>query len=77
MLSATLVAGLISAGGMILAKVPWYAVLVLAFIPLATLLPTPKKAPVWAQAVLLSLYGLVVAGVACYLSWQSGDGTSG
>ena len=77
MLSATLVAGLIGAGGMILAKVPWYAVLVLAFIPLATLLPTPKKAPVWAQAVLLSLYGLVVAGVACYLSWQSGGATSG
>ena len=77
MLSATLVAGLLGAGGMILAKVPWYSVLLLAFIPLATLLPTPKKAPVWAQAVLLSLYGFVVAGVASYLSWQSGSGTSG
>lgn len=77
MLSATLVAGLIGAGGMILAKVPWYSVLVLAFIPLATLLPTPNKAPVWARGVLLSLYGSVVAGVACYLSWQYGGGTPG
>jgi len=40
-------------------------------------LALPRVLPVWAQAVLLSLYGFVVAGVASYLSWQSGSGTSG
>lgn len=77
MLPATFIAGLLGAGAMMLAKVPWHALLVLALIPLATSLPAPRKAPVWAQAVLLSLYGFVAAGIAFFLSWHSGSATPG
>ncbi len=67
-LSVTLTAGLLAASAMALAQVPWYAVLLLALVPLATHLPVPERAPVWLQASLLSLYGCIVAAPACYLS---------
>jgi hypothetical protein len=70
-LSVTLTAGLLAAGTMILAKLPWYAVLVLALIPVAARLPVPERAPAWLQAFLLSLYGFTVAGVAWFLAWHS------
>lgn len=76
-LSATLAAGLLASGAMVLASVPWYAVLILALVPVAVCLPVPGKAPVWLQAVLLSLYGFVVSAAACYLTWPSAGGSAG
>jgi hypothetical protein len=70
-LSAMLTAGLIGAGAMILAQLPWYALAVLAFVPVAARLPGPEKAPVWLQAVIFSFYAFVVAGLACFLAWPS------
>jgi hypothetical protein len=70
-LPAMLIAGLIGAGAMVLAKLPWYALLVLALVPVGARLPVPEKAPVWLQAVLLSLYSFIIGGVACALAWQS------
>ena len=67
--SAMLIAALVGAGAMILAKLPWYSLLVLALIPVAVRLPGPEKAPVWLQAVLFSLYGSAIAAVACALAW--------
>lgn len=69
MLTATLIAGLIAAGAMVLAELRWYSVLVLALVPIAATLPVPEKAPLWLQAVLVSLSTFVVAGAACALSW--------
>nr|MDP2192369.1 hypothetical protein [Rhodoferax sp.] len=69
MLTTALIAGLIAAGAMVLADLRWYSVLVLALVPVAATLPVPEKAPLWLQAVLVSLYTFVVAGVACALSW--------
>ncbi len=40
-------------------------------VPLAVRLPAPERAPVWLQAVTVSLYGLAVAGLACFLAWRS------
>lgn len=77
MLPAMLTAGLVAAGAMVLAKLPWYALLVLALVPAGARLPVPEKAPVWLQAVLLSLYALIIAGGACALAWQSSGGTPG
>jgi len=68
-LPAMLIGGLIAAGAMVLAKMPWYVLLVFAAVPLAVRLPAPERAPVWLQAVLFSLYGFAVAGLACFLAW--------
>ena len=72
MLAATVVTMLLAAATMILAQLPWYAVLTLALVPVAASLPLRAGAPVWLQAVLLSFLGLVVAGIACALAWQAG-----
>jgi len=72
MLAAAAVTMLLAAAAMILAQLPWYAVLVLAFAPVAANLPVRAGAPVWLQGVLLSICGLLVAGIACALAWHAG-----
>ena len=71
-LSVTVVAILIASAAMILAQLPWYSVVVLALVPVAANLPVPAGAALWLQAVLASLYGFVVAGIACALAWHAG-----
>lgn len=68
-LPAMLIGGLVAAGTMVLAKLPWYALLVLALVPVGARLPALEKAPVWLQAVLLSLYCFVIGAAACALAW--------
>lgn len=72
MLAAALITMLLAGAAMILAQVPWYAVAVLALVPLAASLPVSAGAPVWLQALLLSFFGLFVAGIACALAWHAG-----
>jgi len=71
-LPAMLTGGLVAAGTMVLAKLPWYALLVLGLVPVGARLPAPGKAPVWLQAVLLSLYCFVIGAAACALAWAQG-----
>lgn len=68
-LSAVIITGLVAAGAMILAQLPWYSVLVLALVPVAVRLPGPDKAPIWLQAVIFSAYAFVIAAAACALAW--------
>ncbi|HEX9396803.1 MAG TPA: hypothetical protein VF943_08715 [Burkholderiales bacterium] len=68
-LPAMLIGGLVACGAMVLAKLPWTALLVFALVPLAVRLPGPERAPVWLQAVIFSAYGFAVAGLACFLAW--------
>src|SRR6266850_399776 len=63
---------MLASAAMILAQVPWYAVIALALVPLAASLPVSAGAPVWLQALLLSFFGLFVAGIACALAWHAG-----
>jgi hypothetical protein len=72
MFAATVVTMLLAAATMILAQLPWYAVLALALVPVAASLPLRAGVPVWLQALLLSICGLVVAGIACALAWHAG-----
>ncbi len=72
MLVAALVTALLAATAMILAQLPWYAVAALALVPVAASLPVNAGAPVWLQALLLSFFGLFVAGIACALAWHAG-----
>jgi len=76
-LSVTLTAGLLLAGTMVLAQLPWYSLAGFALLPLATLLPVPERAPVFVQATLASTYALAVAAGACAMAWQSSGGMPG
>jgi hypothetical protein len=67
-LSAGVACGLIAAGAILGAQMPWYAAAVLALVPLAALLPLPR-AGVWLQAIVASLYCGIVAVAACLLAW--------
>lgn len=69
-LPAMVACGLVAVGALLLAQLPWYCALLLALVPAVAWLPGAKAA-VWLQAVLFSLYGFVVAGVACALAWPS------
>jgi hypothetical protein len=68
MLPAALLGGLVGAGAMVLAKLPWHALLLLALVPVGASLPVPQRAPMWLQAMLLFLYTLVIAGCAFLLA---------
>ena len=70
-LTASVATAMITAGAMVLARLPWASLAVLALIPLAVRLPLPEKSPAWIQAIVASLYALVPAAGACALAWQS------
>jgi hypothetical protein len=67
--------GLLAGGIFLLAQMPWIALPVLALIPLAAQAPLPRKAPVWGQAILASVYAGIPAAAACALIWQSSRGS--
>ncbi len=67
-LSAGVACGLIAAGSALGASLPWYAAMVLALVPVATLLPLPRSG-VWLQAIVASVYGGAVALAGCLLAW--------
>jgi hypothetical protein len=71
-LSASVAAGLVAAAALVLAQLPWYGLIVLGLIPLAARLPASDRLPVWAQAFIVSAYGLAVAFVAFILTWPAG-----
>jgi hypothetical protein len=68
-LSAGVACALLAAGATLGAQLPWYAVAVLALVPVAILLPLPRGG-VWLQAIVASIYGGLVAAAACLLSWS-------
>jgi hypothetical protein len=51
-------------------RLPWYALPVLAAIPLAAKIPVSDKSAVWLQAILLSAVTVAFAVGAIYLSWR-------
>ena len=69
-LPAAVAGGLLAAGAMFLAQLPWYALIPLGLVPLAVRLPAPNRP--WLQAPVVSAYGLAVAVVAFVLTWRTG-----
>lgn len=67
-LPLSLVAGLSACLALLTTRLPWYALAVLAAIPLAAKLPVSDRSPVWLQATLLSAATLACALGAVYLS---------
>lgn len=70
-LPLTLNAGLVAGAAMILSRMPWHVVLVLALVPVAARVPVPRRAPIWLQAVICSLYALAMAAAAAAAAWQA------
>ena len=69
-LPIALITGLVGYLAVLTAQLPWYALPVLAAIPLAGGLPVSGKMAVWLQTVLLSAATLSCAAGAVYLSWR-------
>lgn len=73
-LALSLLCGLIGAAGLLLAKLPWYCLPVLAAIPLAAYIPAPERVALWLQALILSIYTGAVSAAALVLMWRESGG---
>lgn len=60
---------LLGAGAVLLAQLTWWAVAVLAAVPILVRLPLPAKAPIWLRVALASLYSILVAAGACAVAY--------
>lgn len=65
---------LIAGAGMMLAKLPWQALAILACAPLGALVPVPERWALWIQIFLLSLCTMAIAAVAVFITWQMAGG---
>jgi hypothetical protein len=70
-LSASVAAGLVAVAALVLAQLPWSALIALGLIPLAARLPASDRLPVWAQAFVVSAYGFAAALAAFVLTWRA------
>ncbi|MBL0038112.1 MAG: hypothetical protein IPP36_05200 [Nitrosomonadales bacterium] len=68
-LPLSLIAGLTGCLAVLTAQLPWYALPVLAAIPLAAKIPVSEKMGLWLQSLLLSIATLTCAAGAIYLTW--------
>jgi hypothetical protein len=69
-LPLSLIAGMSACLAVLTAQLPWYALLVLAIIPVAAKIPLPAKQGLWVQSMLLSTVTLACAAGAVYLTWR-------
>ncbi len=72
-LTVAVLSALLAAASVLLAQVPWVAVVALALVPLAARLPLPGT-PLWMQPVLAAVYSAVPAAGACVLVWLQSRG---
>jgi len=72
-LTVSVLAALIAAGAVLLAKLHWTALIALALVPVLVRLPLPRGAA-WMQAAVASVYALVAAGGALAVSWLAARG---
>ena len=68
---------LLGSAGVIFARLPWYALIPLALIPLLVGLVSVNSSSRFLRALLTSLPGLVVALAVAFWIWQSGSSDSG
>lgn len=70
----SLLAGLVGVAGLVYAKLPWYALALLAAVPLAAYLPLPEPWNKRVQLVVTGLLALLPAAAAVLLTWQAEGG---
>jgi len=68
-LPLSLIAGLTGCLAVLTAQLPWYALPVLAIIPLVAKIPISEKMGIWMHSLLLSIATLACAAGAIYLTW--------
>lgn len=69
-LPLSFIAGLTGCLAVLTAQLPWYALPILAVVPLAAKIPVPEKMRLWLQSLLLSIATLSCAASALYLTWR-------
>lgn len=62
---------LFAEGALMLAQLPWYALVLLILIPLAVRLPVRESAPVIVRTFLLTVYALVAACLPIVAAWMA------
>lgn len=72
-LTVSVLAALVSAGAVLLAKLHWLTLVALAMVPVLVRLPLPRGAA-WMQVVVASVYGLAAAGGALVVAWLAARG---
>jgi hypothetical protein len=70
-LTVGVLGALIAAAAHLLAGLGWTELAILAAVPIAARLPVPMRWPVWAQAILLSLYTLACGAAAAYMAYRA------
>lgn len=73
-LALSLLCGLLGAAALVLAKLPWYCLPILAAIPLAAYIPVSDRLALWLQAVILSILTGTVGAGAIVLMWREAGG---
>jgi hypothetical protein len=73
---AGLVAGLIGAGSLMLAALPWYALPAMLLVPLAARIPAPISA-VWLRSIVTSVYACAAAAAPAGLAWYASRAPAG
>jgi hypothetical protein len=68
-LAAGVQGALVAAAALMLAKLGWVELAILAAVPLAARFPLPLHWPVWGQAILASLYTLACGGAAAAMAY--------
>lgn len=68
-LSVGVMAALFAEGALMLAHLPWHALLLLLLVPLAVRLPVRDSAPTIVRAIVLTAYALVAACVPIAAAW--------
>jgi len=74
MLPAGVVLGLVGIGGLIYAKVPWYSLVLLAWVPVCGWVPVPSSWPRWLQSGAVLVLTGVPAAIAIWLVWRVAGG---
>jgi hypothetical protein len=70
-----LLCALVPAGTMFLAELPWYALPLLAIVPIVVGLPAPDRAPTIVRAAILAFYALVAAALPILAAWYAARGS--
>jgi len=74
LLPAGVLLGLIGIGGHVYAKVPWYTLAILAFVPVCVRIPLSPQWPRWLQALITLILACATAGIAAWLVWRVAGG---
>lgn len=69
-LPAGLACGFVAGAAVVLAKLPWYVLPLLALSPIAAGIPAGGRWPAWAQAVVFSLLALAPGAAALAIAWH-------